>query len=112
MKLPAIPVHSFEDATLNAEFLEQLGVLGSVIGSNVQVATGTGTVTFTTSTNSAATAVSHGLGRTPVFATAFNSTNNGVWFALVSKTSSQVSFGGWFFTSTSGTFPFMWLAIG
>jgi|HubBroStandDraft_6_1064221.scaffolds.fasta_scaffold259795_3 hypothetical protein len=121
MKFQALPVESFEEITLDLEQLQALLTTpGSiplpflqVAGDQVlQLAYGSSTVTFTASNFSALTAVVHNIGRVPVWVGATNSANNGVWFTSSSKTTTQVSIGGWFYTATSGTFSFDWVAIG
>lgn len=115
MKLPAVPVQGFDDATLNAEFLEALGVLGSKISTNAQVTVGTGSLSFAASQVSGAVTVAHGLGRTPVLVDAMAKGQ----FALIvepngsSADATNLHFVGFLVSGAATvTVPFYWVAIG
>lgn len=78
---------------------------------------GTGTVTFTASRVSASTAVTHGLGRTPVVVFVMDATDHTshvVAFSAFSYTSTQFTTRGDFTdgTAATGGSAFVWVAIG
>lgn len=87
-------------------------LLLATTGTQRKVAFGTATVTFTAATVSAATAVNHGLGVTPVAVIA-SGVNAAVFYDTRTYTSTQFSAAGYApFGATSGTFTFAWVAIG
>lgn len=119
MRFPVVPVHTFEDATLNFEALQKtltnpgaaLPFLQLASAQQLALAFGTGSLTYTASDTSAVQTITHGLGRTPkaVLAT---STAFLQYFVVTAPSTTTFQIQGQVKAAGTGTGTFYWLAIG